>query len=183
MSSERPSSRYEEGTSSRLRAEERAKRAIKASIIATKAQIDKSISRRDEHITSFNRLRKCLEILLDTKLIDMVLADSADSAIVRKVANDYAHANSNPNICHETLGRLQEISETVQMDMSEMVRGSVDRLSEILYFSNDYFDKKVTTVKESVDRFIRTNAGKPGERVTDFHILLNRLDTADWSHY
>lgn len=69
----------------------------------------------------------------------------------------------------------------------EEIQDSIDRLSQILYFSEDYFDKKVTKVEESVDEFIRTNAGKligtnAGENVTDFHILLNRLDAADWSH-
>ena len=114
----------------------------------------------------------------------MVLADSAGSTVVRKAVNDYAHANSNSSICNETLGRIHEISETAQMDMpEEMFRGSVDRLSEILYLNNDYFDKKVTTAEESVDQFIRTNAGKPGDYVTDFHILLNCLDTTEWSHY
>ena len=149
-----------------------------------KAQIDKSIARRDEHIASFNWLRKCLEILLDTKLVDVTIAGSTSSAVVRKIVNDYTHANSNANIYHETSGRLQEILEAAQKDMpEEMLQDSVDRLSEVLYSSNDYFDKKVTTVEESIDRFIGINAGEPGDHVTDFHILLNRLDTADWSHY
>ena len=109
-----------------------------------------------------------------------------DSAIVRKVTNDFAHANYNVDRSsfYEMLGRVKEIFDAARSDMEmeeEQLQGSVNRLAGILYANEDYFDKQVTNVEESVDQFIKANAGTPGNYVTDFHILLNRLDSAKWA--
>ena len=162
-------------------AQERYKNIIAANNDAIRKRLIELAAERDAHIEDFNRLRKCLEILLDTGLFDMAIRDSA---IVRKVTNDFAHVNYNVDNSsfHEMLGRVQEIFDAAQSDSMQegQIQDSIDRLAGILYFSEDYFDKQVTNVEESVDQFIRSNAGEPGNYVTDFHILLNRLDSANW---
>lgn len=81
------------------------KLSLEAKNNAMKRKIDKSIAICKKHVEDFNQLRKCLEIILDMKLFNLAITDSA---VVWKVTNDFAHANYNVDNSsfYEMLGRI-----------------------------------------------------------------------------
>ena len=156
---------------------------------------------RSSVLHEFNVLRKALNIVLDESLLQLaILGDS----LLRKATNYFAHKkNDKSDIVLDALKWAQEVIEKAGMsDDADAdadagafdIQKETDKLVLLLYDSDDYFDKRDQTIELAVDNYLAVvnegilavPANHPADtgrrraqesRVSDFHILLQCLDT------
>ena len=110
--------------------------------------------RREDCLAKFNRLHRCLAIVLDRELVNFALVGDS---FVRKVTNYHVHRKmADEQILTDAMGRFDDLLKDYPHEKSEEwtsaeVESQSHRLKSLLSIGKDFFAKNDMEVDEAVD--------------------------------
>lgn len=141
---------------------------------------------RDEHLEDFNKVRKCLEILLDRQMSS--LAISGESKL-RHAVNHFAHLKNKDNAdLRDALTRVRETLEQFAAEREDVIltdqdiaamENGMEKLTDVLYDSDKYLEDERSTVEMALDAYLWEAAFTPTR--TELSPLINSFDLLTWT--
>ena len=135
--------------------------ALQEQMVHRNEKLDELQEVRQNDMIYFNKIRKCLHILLDEDLCKLAIAEGS---ILRDLVNSFAHVHREVDKegLSDTLGLVQELFDTANKKESKKdiktYQALVDKLSNDSFLGDDYYDKEETEVEKLVDIFMDRKA-------------------------